>query len=45
VAYYDALDDACRTGDHGPITDLVTDAMLRSLDIYNCLVNQKQESA
>lgn len=41
VAYYDALDDACLTGDHGPITGLVADAVLRSLRIYNGLLNQK----
>lgn len=41
LAYYDALDEACLAGDHGPITDLVADAVLRSLEIYNGLLSQK----
>ena len=41
LAYYDALDEACLSGDHGPVTSLVADAVLRSLEIYNGLLPQK----
>lgn len=42
LAYYDALDDACLTGDHGPVTGLVADAVLRSLEMYLELLPQKK---
>ena len=41
LAYYDALDEACLSGDHGLVTSLVADAVLRSLEIYNGLLPQK----
>ncbi len=34
LAYYDALDEACVTGDYGSITTLVTEAVQRSLATY-----------
>ena len=42
LAYYDALDEACLTGDHGPVTGLVADAVLRSLEVYLGLLPQKK---
>jgi len=34
LAYYDALDKACVSGDYGDITRLVAESAQRSLDTY-----------
>lgn len=34
LAYYDALDEACVTGDHAAITALVAESVQRSLQLY-----------
>ena len=34
LAYYDALDKACVTGDYEDITRMVAEGVARSLDIY-----------
>jgi hypothetical protein len=34
LAYYDALDEACVTGDYSGITRLVAESVLRALDVY-----------
>lgn len=39
IAYYDALDDACVTRDYHRITELVADAVQRSMTIYLELID------
>jgi len=40
-AYYDALDEACVSGDYTAITKLVADSVQRSLDVYLVLLGLK----
>lgn len=39
LAYYDALDVACVSGNHDAITHLVADAVQRSLETYLSLIS------
>lgn len=43
LAYYDALDEACVSGDYGAITQLVAQAVQRSLDTYLQVLGLRSE--
>jgi Fic family protein len=43
LAYYDALDEACVTGDHSSITRLVAEAVQRTLDTYLDLLGLRED--
>ncbi|WP_347557680.1 Fic family protein [Robbsia sp. KACC 23696] len=45
LAYYDALDEACVSGEYVGITTLVAEAVLRSLEIYLDLLGLKKGPA
>ena len=42
LAYYDALDEACISGNYDAITSLVAEAVQRSLEVYIGLLPQKE---